>query len=119
MSQTSNRMIIDELDDVLDAERKALLEGELDQIGRILPRKEALIDELSSAEIEDAGDVEVLTAKLKRNQDLLDQAQAGIRTVAKRLEVMHRVKSKLDTYDARGAKRTVDMTTDRSVEKRA
>lgn len=111
--------VIDALDDVLDAERAALLEGNLDEVGRLLERKESLIDELSQMEMATREPLEGLSSKVERNQALLDQALEGIRSVAQRLAAMRRVRSSLDTYDEKGARRTIDVTPDGVVEKRA
>lgn len=119
MTQVNFETTIDELDDVLEAERAALLSGNLDQIGRLLERKEALIEDLSALERVETEALRNLSSKLKRNQDLLDSALEGIRTVAKRLATLRRVRSTLDTYDSNGAKKTIDLNTEGSVEKRA
>ncbi|MDW3223549.1 MAG: flagellar biosynthesis protein FlgN [Paracoccaceae bacterium] len=111
--------VIDALDDVLEAERDALLIGNLDEVGRLLERKETLIDDLSRLEFSSPEPLEGLNSKVIRNQALLDQALAGIRTVARRLAAMRRVRSSLDTYDENGTRHTIDITPDGVVEKRA
>ena len=111
--------VIEELDEVLDLEREALLCGDLDQIGRLLERKESLIDQLSNLEQGEREALEDLNSKVLRNQALLDHALEGIRTVARRLAALRRVRSSLDTYDERGERCTIDMTTDGTIEKRA
>ncbi|WP_195821127.1 flagellar biosynthesis protein FlgN [Roseobacter sp. MH60115] len=111
--------VIDALDDVLDAEREALLAGNLDEIGRLLERKESLIDQLASLEEADRDPLEALNAKVMRNQALLDSALEGIRTVARRLSALRRVRSSLETYDEKGERHTIDVAPDGAVEKRA
>jgi len=110
---------ISELDDLLEVERDALLSGNLDQIGRLLERKETLIDELSALERFETDTLQNLTVKLKRNQALLDSALEGIRKVAKRLAALRRVRSTLDTYDSSGTKKAIDVVSEGSFEKRA
>lgn len=119
MSRNDAMDVIDALDDLLEAERAALLSGKIDEVGRLLTRKEALIDELSTLEGRALPELQTLSNKVKRNQDLLDHALEGIRTVARRLASLRRVRSALDTYDARGARHTIDITPEASVEKRA
>lgn len=110
---------IDALDDLLDAERRALLEGNLDDIARLHHRKEQLIDGLNNWGGEDTANLASLNAKLQRNQALLDTALNGIRSVARRLAAIRRVRQSLDTYDSAGRKNTVETRIDRSLEKRA
>ncbi|WP_299672777.1 flagellar export chaperone FlgN [uncultured Roseobacter sp.] len=111
--------VIDALDDLLEAERSALLAGDLDEIGRLLERKESLIEQLSALEQADHQPLVDLQVKVQRNQVLLDQALEGIRTVSRRLAALRRVRSSLETYDEKGERRTIDVASDGSVEKRA
>ena len=110
---------INALDDLLDSERRALLEGDLEEISRLMIRKEALIESLNDQEAIDRAELDDLNTKVQRNQELLNSALDGIRTVARRLAAMRRIRGSLDTYDAHGKKRAIDLNTNRSVEKRA
>jgi len=107
------------LDTLLDAERRALLDGDLDLISSLMKEKESLIETLNAQEEIDRAELEELNTKVKRNQDLLNSALDGIRTVARRLATMRRIRASLDTYDAQGKRSTIDLQTSRSVEKRA
>lgn len=111
--------VVDALDDVLDAERAALLVGDLDEVGRLLERKETLIDQLAALDEGERASLETLNKKVQRNQVLLDQALEGIRTVARRLAALRRVRSSLETYDEKGERHTIEMAPDSAVEKRA
>lgn len=119
MSNEQFEDVIDALDDLLEAERAALLVGDLDEIGRLLERKETLIDELATLEDAEAKPLEALNAKVKRNQALLDQALEGIRAVSKRLAELRRVRNSLETYDEKGERHKIDVSPDSSLEKRA
>lgn len=119
MRNEMSNTLFETLDDVLDTEREALLSGDLEKIGRLLEQKESLIEELSRIEEFEAKGLEALTGKMKRNQDLLDSALEGIRNVATRLAALRRVRSTLDTYDANGARKSIHVAKDGSVEKRA
>lgn len=110
---------MDALDDLLDAERAALLKGRVEDVSRLHARKEALIDALNQSEFEDPDILTPLHNKVKRNQALLDSALDGIRSVARRLAAIRRVRQSLDTYDAFGKKTTVDIGKGGAVEKRA
>jgi hypothetical protein len=111
--------LIDALDDILDEEREALLSGDLEKIGRLVERKETLIDRLNQIETAEAVALRDLQKKMHRNQGLLDGALEGIRTVASRLSLLRRVRLTLETYDSTGVKQTIDCPKDGTLEKRA
>ena len=119
MTDNDFTAVIGELDDLLDAEKKALLEGDLEQVGRLLERKESLIDLLSQLEAGEMAQLENLNTKVKRNQALLDHALQGIKSVSQRLAALRRVRDSLDTYDESGKRQTIDMNKETSLEKRA
>jgi flagellar biosynthesis/type III secretory pathway chaperone len=110
---------IDALDDLLDEERLALLDGNLDLIGRMFERKESLIDALNDYGKAEIDALSGLNTKVQRNQELLGSALEGIQSVADRLATLRRVKGSLDTYDAQGRRKKIDMPTNGEVEKRA
>lgn len=110
---------IDALDDLLDDERSALLEGDIDRISRLHGRKAELIDHLSKLDREDSEHLHALGQKVGRNQELLNSAADGIRSVARRLAEIRETRSKLDTYGSDGRKKSYDMQPKRSLEKRA
>lgn len=108
------------LDDLLEQERASLLIGDLDQIHSMYDRKADLIDGLSRLDAQDtAHALEKLNEKVGRNQALLDSALAGIRSVARRLATVRRVRQSLEYYDEDGSKSSVEVGVDRQVEKRA
>lgn len=108
-----------DLDDLLDLERVALLQGKLDDVSRLHARKEGLMDALNRFDFDEPQVLRDLHGKLVRNQKLLDSALDGVRAVTKRLATIQRVRQSLDTYDCFGQKKTVDLNTGSSVEKRA
>ncbi|MDG1182468.1 MAG: flagellar biosynthesis protein FlgN [Tateyamaria sp.] len=110
---------IDSLDDLLDAERSALLSGDLDEVSRLHERKEKLIDSLNQLDADDHANLTTLNAKVLRNQTLLNTALDGIRSVARRLSAIRQVRQSLNTYDSKGRKSSVELGVDRSLEKRA
>ena len=110
---------IDALDDLLDAERKALLAGELDKISRLHERKTALVEQLRVQDLQDQAQMTSLTGKIDRNQALLSSALDGIRSVATRLAAVRHVRETLETYDANGLKKAIKPQAEKSLEKRA
>lgn len=111
--------LMDTLDDLLEAERAALIAGDLEKLASMLARKESLIDALNKAEAADVKMLQAIDQKLKRNQDLLNSALEGIRKVARRMAAFRRVRASLETYDANGDKKIIDVNTNTSIEKRA
>ncbi|WP_299968591.1 flagellar biosynthesis protein FlgN [uncultured Roseobacter sp.] len=111
--------VIDALDELLDAERAAVLNGDLDEVGRLLARKESLIADLDTQQDADRQALEAMNQKIRRNQLLLEQAMEGIRSVTDRLATLRRVSRSLETYDENGERKTVDMGGQSAVEKRA
>ena len=111
--------IIDQLDDLLDSERLALLDGDLERISGLLEKKEALIDTLNALEPKARPELQELQDKVVRNQALLDGALQGIRKVAARMAAYRKIRRSLETYDETGRKKIISGTIDHKVEKRA
>lgn len=104
MSHEASLAVIDELDQLLDRERAALLTGDLDQFARIVALKETLIRQINNLEAGERVDVAEVRSKLTRNQALLNGALEGIRAVADRMADLRRVRQGLETYDKSGRK---------------
>lgn len=119
MTDPTPQNLIDQLDGLLDVERRALLNGELDAIAAIAEEKEQLIDALNAILPEQQPPLKDLQSKVARNQVLLDGALQGIRKVAARLAALRRIRRTLETYDATGRKQTIQGEVDHKVEKRA
>lgn len=119
MTADTAQVLIDKLDDLLEEERRALLEGDLDAIGVLLTRKEALIDALNALAPARQPDLSGLQVKVTRNQALLDGALEGIRKVAGRMAAFRKIRKSLETYDQSGRKTTIQGEAEHSVERRA
>ena len=104
---------------LLDAEREALLLGDLEGLAGILPRKEALIDGMNAAPPPDAMAARQLGQKVRRNQMLLDGVLDGLRSAVTRISVLKDMQLGMDTYGADGQKRQITTDAARSVERRA
>ena len=111
--------LLADLDDILDRERSALLEGDLDGLSRILREKERVIDALNQSLPPASSDLDDLKAKASRNQALLDRAMQGMRFVSERVSALRRVRDTLYTYDQSGRKTTFEALHKGRVEKRA
>lgn len=119
METDAAQNIINRLDELLEAERTALLNGELDKIPLFLEEKETLIDGLNAMDAPAGGELQDLQSKVERNQALLDGALQGIRKVASRMAAFRRIRKSLETYDETGRKKTIQGEVERRVEKRA
>ena len=124
MKLDEQNTIIEELDTLLEAEKAALLQGNLEQVTSILETKEALIDKLNAlqkASLEgiDEQSLAAVHGKIQRNQTLIRSSLEGIRAVADRISGLRRVRQGLETYDQSGKKTQFSTTTSASVEKRA
>lgn len=119
MTIESNDSDMDQLDALLEAERKALLDGNLEALAGLLPDKEALIGALSSSAPENLPALKALDVKVRRNQLLLDGALEGIREVAGRMAEMRRMRNGLETYGSDGRKHNIDVRVDHTLERRA
>jgi len=115
----SDDINLDALDKLLDAERIALLEGDLVKLTEMLPTKEALMNALNEEGQTDLPALVELDGKVRRNQLLLDGALEGIREVANRMSALRKMRSSLETYGSDGKKRNIEVATDHSVERRA
>lgn len=112
-------VILASLDDLLDRERIALLNGDLDAISRRLREKERLIDALNTLHGDQDEDLSAIRNKAHRNQILLESALSGIRAVADRVAALRRVRDTLETYDQSGRKTAISTLRTGQVEKRA
>ncbi|KUF09613.1 hypothetical protein [Pseudoponticoccus marisrubri] len=99
-------------------ERRALMKGQFDRISEIIEEKRALTQHLQTARLPPKRASE-LKDGLRRNQELYDQALAGIRNVASRLGDLNRLRRSMDTYDRQGQKQTIDAPVSNALERRA
>ncbi|WP_299664371.1 flagellar biosynthesis protein FlgN [uncultured Ruegeria sp.] len=107
------------LEDLLDLERVALVEGELGELNRLVPEKESLIDALNELSVMNSGDLVRVQQKVARNQALLSSAAEGIRAVAERMSELRRVRQEFSTYDATGQRNGYALRPQAKLEKRA
>lgn len=107
------------LDDCLEKEKAALLNGDLDAISDLMEEKSDLISQLNALGATEDHALDSLKDKAERNQVLLGGALDGIRRVADRLSDMQTLRHSFDTYDSRGKRKTIEGEVVRHVEKRA
>lgn len=119
MTNPNPQTFIDELDRILDEERVALLDGDLKKMEKILARKEEAIEQLNAISGLEQKTLKHVHTKVVRNQDLLESAMEGIRSVALRMAELRRVRKGLDVYDSTGRKTRYGTRLDKKLEKRA
>ena len=111
--ETVDFPLIDSLQELLEEERTALIEGKLNALPDLLERKEALFEELSTLQEEeeiDADDLAPLQEGFARNQQLLESAQAGLRATQERMGTLRRVRTSFESYDNRGQRPSVQLS---------
>ncbi|MEX0302892.1 MAG: flagellar biosynthesis protein FlgN [Leisingera sp.] len=119
MSNPKPQKLIDELDQILDQERSALMAGDLGKLEDLLAKKEKAIGKLNEvSELERESLAQVQT-KVSRNQQLLDSAMDGIRAVAARMAELRRIRKGLDVYDQAGRRTRFGTRGAARLEKRA
>ena len=118
MNTSATRKIFEALDSLLEDERTALIDGNLEALQQLVKRKELLFAQMSKLDHKPQTELATLREKTLRNQALLDAALAGIRSVADRMQKLGRIRETLDTYDENGRRLTVS-TVSGKIEKRA
>ena len=110
---------VKELEDLLDRERGALIEGDFDEIERLLVRKSELIHAIGTDENVEAAELEIARKKISANRTLFDEALTGIRSVSARLEALRALRGGPVTYDVRGQSSRLDRIAPGRLEKRS
>ncbi|EBA17094.1 hypothetical protein RSK20926_08992 [Roseobacter sp. SK209-2-6] len=119
MSKHEPQALIDELDEILDEERSALVRGELEKIESLVTRKERIIEQLNAIDDLERKELNKVQTKVSRNQELLNSAMDGIRSVATRMAELRKVRKGLDVYDRTGRRSRYGTLSGTRLEKRS
>jgi flagellar biosynthesis/type III secretory pathway chaperone len=119
MNHQNTQDMIDELDTLLDRERQALVDGDLELLRRMLAQKQSLVEKINNLDMLERDSLAHVHDKVTRNQELLNSAMEGIRAVANRMADLRRVRQSLETYDQSGHKTRFETQGHSNVEKRA
>lgn len=119
MPKTSEADLVKSLEDVLELERNALVQGDLDRLHNTAPEKEKLIGAINDLDVFDSDELIRLQRKVERNQALLNSAAEGIRAVANRMAELRRVRQEFTTYGADGQRSEFAVGHQAKLEKRA
>ena len=109
---------IERLERLLNQEREALLKGDFNRIESLVEEKQDLVKQLREHDAR-RETLLPLRAGLRRNQELFDQALAGIRNVAARLGDLSRARKSTQTYDSLGRKKSIQAPEKRKLERKA
>jgi len=118
MTNEPARTLVDELEDVLEREREALLTGQMEALVRLAPLKERLLVRMDLLKRADRVLLGRLQKKIDRNQILVLGTLEGLRSVSERMKALNRVRSGLAIYDHAGHRRSFVNTSAASVERR-
>lgn len=110
------RGVFDALEDLMDKERRAILDGDFDELRRMMAEKERLISAAKIAPPPQS--VARLKAKAERNQNMLRAAAQGIRAVSDHLAKAGQATKPLLTY-SRSGQRQAHLARNSSMERRA
>ena len=119
MPNKSEPDLIKSLEEVLDLERSALVDGDLERLTYVTPQKEELIGAINDLQVFESAELVRLQKKVQRNQTLLNSAAEGIRSVASRVAEMRRVRQEFSTYGADGQRSGFTVRRTAKLEKRA
>ncbi|KUJ78991.1 flagellar export chaperone FlgN [Ruegeria profundi] len=119
MPTNTDTDLIRSLEDVLDLERTALVDGDLNRLNQVVPEKEKLIDTINELQVFESAELIRLQKKVERNQLLLNSAAEGIRAVADRMAELRRVRQEFTTYGADGQRNGFAVRRNPKLEKRA
>lgn len=114
-----NDNIFQNLRELLEDERAALLAGNLEGLPDYLVRKQTALRKLESEKTKDADGLREVQTMMLRNQELMESALQGIRSVANSLETARKIRASLETYDVTGHRQIVNVQQHQELEKRA
>ena len=97
----------DALEDLLDREREAVLQGRFDVLDRLAVEKERLVRAVSKNSTGPEALIRLKTAS-DRNGRLLEAMRAGVDAAQKRVRAMRNQKVSLQTYDAAGRVQAIE-----------
>ncbi|MFP3384170.1 MULTISPECIES: flagellar export chaperone FlgN [Tritonibacter] len=119
LTDQTPQTLINALDELLEEERSALTQGELDKLEGILARKEELFDKLNRITDLEQGALDTVHSKVTRNQALLGSAMQGIKAVATRMAELRKVRRGLEVYNRSGQRTSYTTSGSMKLEKRA
>ena len=108
MRDLPNSKVIQQVEDVLVAERALLVSGDFKALERLEVDKEKVIAAIRPMSEKDLQELRHLRGLAEHNQQLFKQALKGIQDVSDRLESIRKVGETIDTYDHTGRRVSVE-----------
>lgn len=90
------------IEDLLDAEKSAILSGDFRMINKIAEQKEKLFEENTSRSVNKLSSISKIREKSKHNQRLLAAYMLGIRAAIKRISELQSGATGLNIYSNQG-----------------
>lgn len=118
MTESDSGIVLKDLADLLEEERRALIRGDASALAELIPRKTDLVERFQNLGSVSQQALEPLRLHAARNQNLMNSAMAGLRDVADRLGAMRVAGRATETYTAEGRRSSL-RAPGGSVEKRA
>ena len=119
MRDLPHSKVIQQVEDVLVAERALLITGDFKALERLEADKEKVIAAIRPMSERDLQELSHLRGLAEHNQQLFKQALKGIQDVADRLESIRKIGETIDTYDQTGRRISVETQQSKALEKRA
>ena len=119
MRDLPNSKVIQQVEDVLVAERALLVSGDFKALERLEVDKEKVIAAIRPMSEKDLQELRHLRGLAEHNQQLFKQALKGIQDVSDRLESIRKVGETIDTYDHTGRRVSVETQQSKELEKHA
>lgn len=109
----------EDLEDLLEHEHDAILNGRLQDLSRLLHRKEDLLKKLADIDPPESAALATLKARADHNQVLLGSVLRGIKSVQDRIASMRDGRSTHTTYTQAGLKQPISAQHQANFERRA
>lgn len=116
---TQRKSIAARLDAHLNAEYKALIDGDLAKIETLAEEKVALLETIEKMPLKDLEQFQVFRERLLRHQILTQSALEGMRAAILRAKEVQSVSKSLSTYTARGSQTRVSVEMGQTLSKRS
>lgn len=110
--------LLDQLDGMLERERRAALDGDVEALPALLAEKERLLTALEASGPAPEARIDRARARIARNRALLDGALDGMRTAIRAISARRQARQALNTYDISGTRTAIGQDAHRLQQRR-